>query len=377
MKSFDLDNRSVAQRGLSLIAIAVVLSGAACAASDDDDTGLSGTGGSAAPAATGGSSAATGGAPAMGVAGKGGSGGGSMMMPPGGTGGMVATPGISGAGGGGGTGGMPSMDSGTPVVGNPESACLDGITNYGEEGPFTFKPQTEGSVKMWIPDVPAGCKVPVIHLANGTGASCGSYGPALERMASHGFLATCYENPNTGAGDQGVEALDTALTMFPDLAAHALGSTGHSQGGQASYVVLQKAEAKWGVNQGDFIYAGLAMEPASGFGSQPERPWAQIYGDIKSPMFMFSAVGSDGLVSQGWVMDAFNAMDPATEAYFWAAEGATHIPVPNGEEQEISIPWFRWKLLGDNAACKYFKAIPMTIPKWQEVASNSPKDCMP
>ena len=96
-----------------------------------------------------------------------------------------------------------------------------------------------------------------------------------------------------------------------------------------------------------------------------------MYGKIKSPMFMFSAVGTDGLVSQGWVMDAFNAMNPATEVYFWAKNGATHIPVPNGEEQEISIPWFRWKLLGDQKACEFFKAIPMTITGWEVAASRT------
>lgn len=58
----------------------------------------------------------------------------------------------------------------------------------------------------------------------------------------------------------------------------------------------------------------------------------------------------------------------------WAA-GATHIPVPNGEEQEISIPWFRWKLLGDQAACKYFKAIPMKDMRWNEVAVKNAQDC--
>jgi hypothetical protein len=193
-------------------------------------------------------------------------------------------------------------------------------------------------------------------------------------MASHGFLTCCYENPNTGAGDQGVMAFDAAFQMYPDLAAKRLGSTGHSQGGQAAFTVLSLAEDHFG---DDYIYAGLAMEPASGFGSQPTGgTWAQLYSEINSPMFMFSAVGTDGLVSQGWVQQAYDAMNPATEVYFWAANGATHIPVPNGEEQEISIPWFRWKLLGDNEACKYFKAIPMTNTKWQVVASQNEESCM-
>ena len=123
------------------------------------------------------------------------------------------------------------------------------------------------------------------------------------------------------------------------------------------------------------IYAGLAMEPASGFGTQPTGgTWQTLYGAIKSPMFMFSGLNTDGLVSQAWVQQAYDATSKTEEAYFWTANGATHIPVPNGEEEEISIPWFRWKLLGDQKACQFFKAIPMTDTKWAQVAS---KNCQP
>jgi hypothetical protein len=57
------------------------------------------------------------------------------------------------------------------------------------------------------------------------------------------------------------------------------------------------------------------------------------------------------------------------------AAGATHIPVPNGEEEQISIPWFRWKLLSDQAACKYFKAIPMMDNRWAEVGAKHAQEC--
>jgi hypothetical protein len=228
-------------------------------------------------------------------------------------------------------------------------------------------------INFWIPNVPAGCKVPVVHLANGTGATCSVYQPALQRLATHGFLAACYENTNTGAGDQGLQALDAALSTFPDLADNKFGSTGHSQGGQAAFTVMALAEKKYGDKM---IYAGLAMEPASGFGTQPVgATWQQLYGALKSPMFMFSGLGTDGLVSQAWVQQAYDATSKTEEAYFWTANGATHIPVPNGEEEEISIPWFRWKLLGDQKACAFFKAIPSTDTKWAEVASKNVQPC--
>jgi fermentation-respiration switch protein FrsA (DUF1100 family) len=163
--------------------------------------------------------------------------------------------------------------------------------------------------------------------------------------------------------------------MYPDLADNKLGSTGHSQGGQAAFTTLQLAEAKWGSS---YIYAGLAMEPASGFGTQPTGgTWQTLYGQIKSPMFMFSGT-ADMLVSAAWVGQAYSAMNPKNEVYWWSATGATHIPVPNVPEEQVSIPWFRWKLLGDNAACKFFKAMPGNTainPGWTKSMSENEAPC--
>jgi fermentation-respiration switch protein FrsA (DUF1100 family) len=270
------------------------------------------------------------------------------------------------------TGGTGSGSAGTGGSVMPGGACLDGITDYEMDGPFKFMATAKGMVKVWVPMVPAGCKVPVIHLANGTGATCSAYQPALERMASHGFLTTCYEDPNTGAGTQGVMAFDTALKEYPDLADHRLGSTGHSQGGQAAFTVLALAEMKFGA---DYIYAGLAMEPASGFGTQPAGgTWQSLYAKIKSPMFMFSGT-ADMLVPEAWVQQAFDALDKGIEAYWWSAVGATHIPVPNAPEQQVSIPWFRWKLLGDQKACAFFKKMPDGMD-WDERMKQNDKPCM-
>jgi dienelactone hydrolase len=262
-------------------------------------------------------------------------------------------------------------ESSAPSSATPGGSCLNGITNYGEAGPFKFEAKTSGAIKFWVPSVPAGCKVPVIHLANGTGASCAAYGNVLQRFASHGFLAACYESAQTGAGTQGVEAFTKALEMFPDLADMRLGSTGHSQGGQAAFTVLQQSEAKWGDKA---IYAGLSMEPASGFGAQPAGgSWQSMYAKIKSPMFMFSGT-ADTLVSESWVSSGFAALDDSIEAYWWSANGATHIPTPQAPTMQVGIPWFRWKLLGDKAACEAFKALPAT-DAWDERKSQHPAAC--
>jgi hypothetical protein len=255
----------------------------------------------------------------------------------------------------------------------PHGACLDGIQDFAKAGPFKVTSKRSGSINFYVPGVPAGCKVPVVHLANGTGASCATYLATLQRLATHGFLAACYESANTGAGDQGVKALDTALSTFPELVDNKFGSTGHSQGGQGAFTVLALAEKKYGEK---FIYAGLALQPASGFGAQPSgATWQSLYAGIKSPLFMFSGLGTDGLVSQSWVQRAYDSTSKTVEAYFWTARGASHIPVPNGEAQEISIPWFRWKLLGDQAACRAFVGIPKMNPKWAEVAAKNQQPC--
>ena len=313
------------------------------------------------------------------ASGAGGRGAGATAAPIAGSGtaGTAAAVGGTGAAGSAGDTAVAGTGGGGPTGSIPHGACLDGITDYEAAGPFKFEAKTAGSVKLWVPMVPAGCKVPIVHLANGTTATCSAYQGALERLASHGFLTVCYEDPNTGAGTQGITAIQTAMMMYPDLADNKIGSTGHSQGGQAAFVVLQLAEDKWGPS---YTYAGLAMEPASGFGTQPAGgSWQSIYAKIKSPMFMFSGDSSggtsDGLVSIAWVQQGFDALAKTVEAYHWTAVGATHIPTPVLQEQEVSIPWFRWKLLGDNAACQFFKKMPDDKTKWKVQKEQNAAPC--
>jgi hypothetical protein len=249
------------------------------------------------------------------------------------------------------TGGGPGV-GGTAGT-SPESACLDGITDYAGAGPFTYTTARSGSVNFWVPNVPAGCKVPITHLANGTGASCASYAAILQRLASHGFLTTCYENTNTGQGTQCLTAVETALTNYPDLALKRVGSTGHSQGGGGAIMCVYRVEQKYGT---EIQIVGHAMEPASGFGDSPAN-WTTLYGEIRSPIFMFNG-SVDTLVSASWVRQAFDALNDGIEAYWYQADGASHIPIPTTWTQESTVAWFRWKLLGDRQACEYFKNMP-------------------
>jgi hypothetical protein len=245
--------------------------------------------------------------------------------------------------------------------------CLDGIANFAEEGPFAHEQRRSGSVQMWIPEAPPDCKVPIVHFANGTGATCAAYAAILEHLASHGFLATCYENPSTGAGTQCVTAIETALAEFPDLADAKVGSGGHGTGGGSALLCVAHAEAHW----------GDALQIV-GHGSEPDLAgiaggWADLYAQISSPIFIFNG-SEDFLVSENGTRPHFDALAPALEAYWYEGSGATHVPVPVSWINESMVAWFRWKLLDDGAACEHFKAMPDS-DDWDLQEVRNPSDC--
>jgi hypothetical protein len=140
----------------------------------------------------------------------------------------------------------------------------------------------------------------------------------------------------------------------------------------ASLVTLQYAETEWG-DEG--IYAGLAIEPASGFGQPPPEGWETVYGKVKSPAFMFSGLVTDTMVTQTWVQQGFDAMNESSEVYFWAKSGANHILTVNQDAEEVLVSWFRWKLLDDQQACRYWKAIPTTDTTWTVVDQQNEVAC--
>lgn len=268
-------------------------------------------------------------------------------------------------------GGPSTADSGAPYPEPEDTSCLEASGDLDKQGRFAFEAKSVQSLKLWLPKLPAGCKTPVVHFANGTGATCSNYQPVLERLASHGFLSVCAENTNTGSGLLGMEALEAVLEMYPDLAAHKVGSTGHEAGGQGAILSLQQLESKWGARA---IYAGMAIAPASGHGSQPPGgTWQDSYANLRSPMLMMSGT-QDALVSERRVADAYELLNDNIEAYWFSGVGALHIPVPNDYIQELAIAWFRWKLLGDVQACEYFKRLPDS-ERWDLRAEQNADAC--
>lgn len=345
------------------LALVIALASAGCANGDNGNEGANANAGSGGTGNTGGAASDAGA-----------SGGG------GGTAGVSA----SGSGGGGGSGGTAGVVSGVDgdasiadasidendasdsgdgghldggVGPLPDQSCLDDITDYVAAGPFSFEATTIDSVRIWIPDVPAGCKLPVVHFANGTGAHCSTYTRVLEHLASHGFLTACYESTQTGRGTQCIEAVEAVYAQYPALAStQQIGFTGNGTGGGAAYVCAFRAEEKWGNTK---LIASHAVPPdtAGVLGG-----WADIYAQVDSPVFIMNGsvggVPTDGLVSEAWVREMYEAFNDGVEAYWYEGVEAAHIPVPLTFIEESSIAWFRWKLLGDPAACAYMKAMP-------------------
>ncbi|WP_157357315.1 alpha/beta hydrolase [Amycolatopsis nigrescens] len=250
------------------------------------------------------------------------------------------------------------------------ASCLPKVDDYTADGPFDFVTDDADNAKMWIPQgLPAGCRVPIIHLANGTGARCSMYGETLEHFASHGFVAACYDDTDTGQGTQAIEAIQTVIAKYPDIVDTRYGFTGHSQGGGGAILGVYRAEQQWGTAA---TYAGFGIEPAHGFGDSPSN-WASLYAEIQSPVSMFNG-SRDGLVSEDWVRRGYDALSGSVEKAWYEGVGAGHMtPIPNSYASEMGLAWFRWQLLSDPDACQYFNGMPDSST-WnlQETANLSP-----
>lgn len=249
----------------------------------------------------------------------------------------------------------------------PPADCVPEVSDYRQRGPFSLDAHQIGDVHLWVPRMATDCRAPVIHLSNGTAGNCAIYAPILEHLASYGFLAACYDAPNTGSGAECMAALDTAFQAFPDRADDRIGSTGHSQGGGGALLCVQQAEQAWGETK---RYAGHAIEPAHGF---PGHDYLPAYAQIRSPIFMFNG-SLDMFVSADVVGNGFYALPEGVEAYWYEAQGAMHFPVPLEWAKESALAWFRWRLLGDAGACRYFMAMP-TSSQWSEQAVRTESDC--
>ena len=161
--------------------------------------------------------------------------------------------------------------------------------------------------------------------------------------------------------------------MYPDLADKKIGSTGHSQGGQAAFTVLALAEEKFGAPTTSTRASPWSRRAASVRSRRAARG-SSSYAKIKSPMFMFSGT-ADVLVSEGWVQPGLRRDgDGQRDVLVVGATARRTSRCPTAETQQVSIPWFRWKLLGDKAACEAFIALEAGA-RWTKVQCQNEKTC--
>ena len=231
-----------------------------------------------------------------------------------------------------------------------ESWCVaDGATSSEQFGPYEVETTTlDRTVIVKPKNVPEGCKLPVVHFSNGTGAQCSFYAEITEQIASHGFIVSCYKSMNTGSGNACIKGLEAVYKHFPEISADLVGSTGHSQGGGASVTCAYHAEQKWGESK---KYATSAIQPAHGMG---RFGYAREYAQIKSPVFMMNG-DRDILVPGFWVRSGFNAL--SSEVHWYQANGAGHMR-PHTWARSSTLLFFKWKLLGDEAAKDAFLSLP-------------------
>ena len=343
---------------------------AACKSTADESAPIaqSGRGGAAGSAGTAGSGGAGGSQPSAGSGGQGGSAGASA-----GAGGaigidagdMIDAGELSDASG---------LDASDEPA--PDTGCLDNLTDYKVAGPFTYETASldtdeSGPFTAWIPNAPTGCALPVIYFAGGTGSTCDNYQSVLDHLASHGFIVACSENAAQHDDTHCVEVVDAVLDAYPEIAhPHAIGFAGHALGGGVAYLCTGRGEATWGAATS---VAGFAMEPEVGTGSTNGN-WMEAHAMIDSPMLIANG-SEDALVSESWVRDGYEALSDTTEAYWYEASGAPHIPVPAAWMQEAAVAWFRWKLLGDNGACSYVHAMP-DGDDWDLQEQQNAADCL-
>jgi hypothetical protein len=339
----------------------IILACAACGerAADDTPALQSGSGGADAAADSGGQ----GGSNSGGVGGV--------------DGGASGTGGSDGSVASGGTSGVPSTDaavedaeglSDAAMVEPTDENCLAETSDYKSPGPFDYETTSSGSVKIWKPAVPSGCTVPIVHFAHEAFLACANYEEGLAQLASHGFLTLCYESSPNDDGTQCIEAVELAREQYPDLVSDKVGFAGHCQGGVSAILCAYRAEERWP----EHTFAVQAGAPDHGFVGSVED-WAELYGQIESPVFMFNG-SEDTVVSAQRVGQGLDHFSADAEVTWYEATGAAHVPVPNQWFQESAVAWFRWKLLGDQGACAYWKTMPEG-DAWEMKAETNAAPC--
>jgi hypothetical protein len=251
-----------------------------------------------------------------------------------------------------------------PLPPEPENDfCIDMNADPEQDGPYRWNKSKVGRVNLWVPkNLPQGCKAPIAHISNGTGAWCLYYASVAKRLASHGYVVSCYESTQTGSGDQCMQGLETASTASPNAdKTHAV-STGHSQGGSGSAMCAYQ----WQNRYPDYKMVVVPLQPAWGMNTSNYK---QKLRDMTYPSFVVSG-DRDRVVRDSWIRQGWNVMN-APSWWYRAMPRCTHWNVQAWAK--TAVPAFaRWKLLGGGEAAKSYFLEAMPNSEYWEIVDTKP-----
>jgi len=237
-----------------------------------------------------------------------------------------------------------------PVV---ESCVLEGA-DLMRDGGYQVRQRKVGKISVYEPVV-SGCKMPVYHHGNGTGAFTGFYRTQMKRMSSHGYLAVSYETTQSGSGKGALEATDWALARNDTLPL--VVSAGHSQGGQCAASLHFLLEQKYG----DSIkVASVGEQPAFGMS---RYSYAREIPQLKGATFLIHGT-RDTTVPASWVRRGARLYK--NDVTWYAAEGATHMNVQPFAATG-GLAFGNCKLLEHKDACEFFEVVMPNSREWTKV----------
>jgi hypothetical protein len=227
-------------------------------------------------------------------------------------------------------------------------------TDFTSNGPLTATSADVASVSCTIYQPTTlggpGCLNPVIVWGNGTFNTPSSYDALFKHLASHGFIIAAADTSNSGSGMEMLACLSYIIdqnTSGSTLKGHVdvdhIASSGYSQGGAGCL----------GAGEDKRFTTVLAVSPyMSALGNYDPSTYAakQIH-----PLFMIS--GSADTVATPSInqQPIFNT---APVPIFWATHsGSSHLEVlgSGGAYAGPMTAWFRWQLMGDPDAEKWFE----------------------
>jgi predicted dienelactone hydrolase len=211
-----------------------------------------------------------------------------------------------------------------------------------------FRPTTLGA---------NGCKNPLIIWGNGTFNTPSSYTALFNHWATQGFVVAAADTSNSGSGKEMIACLEymiqqntTSGTPYSgNLDTSHIASSGYSQGGAGC--LEAGLDPRFTVTAPVSPYVVVALG-----GYDTTSVMKQTH-----PMFMISGDADTVAPSNNNQQPIF--MSAPVPIVWGTHAGSTHFEVLNngGAYAGPLTAWFRYKLMGDDAAGAWFKKSPCTL----------------